>query len=117
MTDNQRKFTERPTMDEVVNTFFKAHDGSFVISAQQADHALAHYDESVAKADAHEEPQAARNGLMGACLAHALGWTLEEGLDKIRTSSSFQFLIWLMQETYIECKAAGLFDSPEAKLS
>jgi hypothetical protein len=117
MTDNQRKFRERPTMEEIVSTFFVAPDKSFELNVPQADHAMYHYHELVAVASADSEPEAACNGLMGACLAHALGWTMEQGLEAVRHNEHFQFVIVLLQGAYAECLAAGLYDAPEATLS
>lgn len=119
MTDNQRKrtFRERPTMDEITSTFFMAPDKSFGLNVPQADHAMYHYHELVAVASKDPEPDAARSGLMGACLAHALGWTVEEGLQALRHNEHFQFVVVLLQAAYAECLAAGLYDTPEATLS
>lgn len=111
------EFAERPTPEQLENTVFVANDRSFSITVPEADHALMHYNEMVQTALRTADPEASTNGLMGACLAHAMHWTEEAGLKAMTENLYFQHLITLMKDTYNDCKAQGLYDSPQARLS
>jgi hypothetical protein len=108
---------QKPSYAEIVSTYFTSPDKSFSITVPEVDHALQHYDEMVAATWRMENPAAARNGLMAACLAHAMGWTAEIGLEQLNTNEHFRTLIEVSQDVYKDCKVAGLFQSDKANLS
>lgn len=111
-------YIERPSIEEVLATRFVATDG-FTITVPEADHAMMHYNEMIVHTYSlpAEAQGDGRLGLMCACMAHALGWTAEEGLQKMRESAGFRGIAVLLQEAYTDCKAQGLYDTPTAHLS
>ena len=88
-------------------TLFESDD--VTLSAMEAEHAIIHYHELRARADGAEHKDAALNGIMAACIAHALRWDVAKGYIMCEGSEPFQTLVLVLRDVYADCLRQGAF--------